>query len=206
MSLEVLQPSSLVALDYLGIGVFAVSGALVAAEKKQTWVTFVFFAVATGMGGGTLRDLLIGAPVFWVNQNAALLVCLGAALGVWFFAKARALATATLWFDALGLAAYSVYGTEKALRYGIAPVPACLMGIMTACAGGIVRDMLAQQPSILLRPEVYVAAASVSSVLYCSIAMAGVSPFIAAAVAGTLGFALRAAAITHGLGLPTYKG
>ena len=111
-----LQPDSLVALDYVGIGVFAVSGALVAAEKKQTLVTFIFLAVATGIGGGTLRDLLIGAPVFWVHHNASMVVCLGAALAVWFFSRPRAAEKALPWFDAVGLVAYSVYGTEKALR------------------------------------------------------------------------------------------
>ena len=73
-------PQALVLLDYFGIAVFAVSGALLAAERRQTLVTFVFFAVATGVGGGTLRDLLIGAPVFWVHTNATLLICIGAAL------------------------------------------------------------------------------------------------------------------------------
>ncbi|MEO7602661.1 MAG: TRIC cation channel family protein, partial [Sphingomicrobium sp.] len=76
-------PFALEWLDYFGIAVFAVSGALLAAEKKQTLVTFLFFAVVTGVGGGTLRDLLIGAPVFWVHGNATLLICIGAAALVW---------------------------------------------------------------------------------------------------------------------------
>ena len=75
-------PTALVLLDYFGIGVFAISGALLAAEKRQTLVTFIFFAVITGVGGGTVRDLLIGAPVFWVRTNGTLLICIGAALGV----------------------------------------------------------------------------------------------------------------------------
>jgi len=83
-------PTALVLLDYFGIAVFAISGALLAAEKKQTLVTFIFFAVVTGVGGGTLRDLLIGAPVFWVHTNATLLICIGAALLVW--------ATSRRWF------------------------------------------------------------------------------------------------------------
>ena len=70
---------ALVVLDFFGIAVFAISGALLAAEKRQTLVTFIFFAVITGVGGGTLRDLLIGAPVFWVHTNATLLICIGAA-------------------------------------------------------------------------------------------------------------------------------
>ncbi|HET9352554.1 MAG TPA: TRIC cation channel family protein, partial [Sphingomicrobium sp.] len=77
-----LLPDALVMLDYVGIAVFAVSGALLAAEKKQTLVTFIFFAVVTGVGGGTIRDLLIGAPVFWVGTNSTLLICIGAAVGV----------------------------------------------------------------------------------------------------------------------------
>ena len=78
-------------LDWAGVAVFALSGALVAAAKRQTLVTFIFFAVVTGVGGGTARDLLIGAPVFWMHQNATLLICAAAALIVWI-APARDLA------------------------------------------------------------------------------------------------------------------
>lgn len=198
------QQEPLLALDYLGIAVFAVSGALVAAQKQQNFLTFAFFAAATGVGGGTLRDLLIGAPVFWVNQNLSLLVCLFAALGVWFLARAPAVPKALLWFDGVGLAAYAVYGTDKALQHGIAPVPAATMGIMTACAGGIIRDVLAQHPSILLRPEVYVSAAAASAVLYTALAHTAVPTVAAAALAGLAGFALRGAAIATGLGLPSF--
>ena len=75
-----MNPTALVYLDYFGIAVFAVSGALLAAEKRQTLVTFFFFAVITGVGGGTIRDLLIGAPVFWVHSNIVLLTCIAAGL------------------------------------------------------------------------------------------------------------------------------
>src|SRR6478672_7999692 len=109
-----MNPTALVLLDYFGITVFAVSGALLAAEKKQTLVTFVFFAVVTGVGGGTLRDLLIGAPVFWVHTNATLLICIVAALIVWIASRHRFTGKALLWFDAAGLAAYATYGAAKA--------------------------------------------------------------------------------------------
>ena len=84
-----MNPTALVYLDYFGIAVFAVSGALLAAEKRQTLVTFFFFAVVTGVGGGTLRDLLIGAPVFWVHSNIVLLTCIAAALAVWLTSRRR---------------------------------------------------------------------------------------------------------------------
>ncbi len=196
---------ALVVLDVFGVGVFAVSGALLAAEKRQTLVTFIFFAVVTGVGGGTLRDLLIGAPVFWVHANVTLLICIGAALGVWLFSSRRFSAKALDWFDAAGLAAYATYGSAKALAYGIAPVPAFAMGVLTACFGGIVRDVLAGVPSILMRPELYVTAAALAAGLFVGLSLAGASMWTAAAVAAVAAFTLRGLAIARGWKLPAYR-
>jgi len=197
-------PDALVLLDYVGIAVFAVSGALLAAEKKQTLVTFIFFAVVTGVGGGTIRDLLIGAPVFWMHSNATLLICIAAAVGVWFLSRRAIAERALLWFDAVGLAAYATYGAAKALNYGVAPVPAFAMGVMTACVGGIIRDVLAGEPSILMRPELYVTAAALTSGLFVVLSLLAVPAPLAAAVAALAGFSLRAAAIARGIKLPAY--
>jgi len=196
---------ALVLLDVFGIAVFAISGALLAAEKRQTLVTFIFFAVATGVGGGTLRDLLIGAPVFWVHTNATLLICIGAALGVWLVSNRRFAARALDWFDAAGLAAYATYGSAKALAYGVAPVPAFAMGVLTACFGGIVRDVLAGEPSILMRPELYVTAAALAAGLFVGLTLLGTPLWLAAAISAFAGFGLRALAISRGWKLPRYK-
>lgn len=204
MAPPIIPPDALVLLDYVGIAVFAVSGALLAAEKKQTLVTFIFFAVVTGVGGGTVRDLLIGAPVFWIWANATLLICIAAAIGVWFLSRRAIAERALLWFDAVGLAAYATYGAAKALNYDVAPVPAFAMGVMTACVGGIIRDVLANEPSILMRPELYVTAAALASGLFVGLSLFGVPSTLAATVAGLAGFALRAAAITRGIKLPAY--
>src|SRR5690348_1660445 len=193
-----MNPTALVLLDYFGIAVFAVSGALLAAEKKQTLVTFIFFAVVTGVGGGTLRDLLIGAPVFWVHRNGTVLICIAAALLVWIASRRRFAGRALLWFDAAGLAAYATYGAAKALGFGVAPVPAFAMGVLTACVGGIIRDVLAGEPSILMRPELYVTAAALTSGLFVGLTLLGVIAPIAAAAAIIAGFALRGAAIARG--------
>jgi uncharacterized membrane protein YeiH len=198
-------PAALVLLDYFGIAVFAVSGALVAAEKKQTLVTFIFFAVATGIGGGTLRDLLIGAPVFWVQSNIVLAICIAAALLVWFISSHRFAGAALLWFDAAGIAAYATYGAAKALGFGVAPVPAFAMGVLTACAGGIIRDVLAGEPSILMRPELYVTAAALSAGLLVLFALVGISGWLAVMIAAVAGFALRGIAIQRGWSLPAYR-
>lgn len=199
-------PFALQLLDYFGIAVFAVSGALLAAEKRQTLVTFIFFAVVTGVGGGTLRDLLIGAPVFWVHTNATLLICIAAGLLVWLTSRRRFAGRALLWFDAAGLGAYATYGAAKALAFGVAPIPAFAMGVLTSCVGGIVRDVLAGEPSILMRPELYVTAGALSSGLFVGLALLGAPLWVAAATGAIAGFALRAAAIALGWSLPSYRG
>jgi uncharacterized membrane protein YeiH len=192
-------------IDLFGIAVFAISGALLAAEKRQTLVTFLFFAVVTGVGGGTLRDLLIGAPVFWVHRNEVLLICIAAALLVWLASRRWFAGRALLWFDAAGLGAYATYGAAKALASGIAPVPAFAMGVLTACAGGIIRDVLAGEPSILMRPELYVTAAALSAGLLVGFALLGLSGWPAAVVAAMAGFGLRGLAIAKGWSLPAYR-
>jgi len=192
-------------LDLAGIAVFAVSGALLAAEKKQTLVTFAFFAVVTGVGGGTVRDLLIGAPVFWAHENATLLICLGAALAAWLLPAGLWKGKALLWCDAAGMAAYATYGAAKALAYGIAPLPAFAMGVLTGCLGGIIRDVLAGEPSILMRPELYVTAAALSAALLVGLVHFGAPSDVAAIAAASAGFALRGFAIARGLSLPAYR-
>jgi uncharacterized membrane protein YeiH len=191
-------------LDWAGVAVFALSGALVAAVKKQTLVTFAFFAVITGVGGGTARDLLIGAPVFWIHENATLLICLAAALLVWTLPRRLWPGQSLLWLDAAGLAAYATYGAAKGLSFGVAPWPAMGMGVLTACLGGIIRDVLAGEPSVLMRPELYVTAAALSAALMVGLLALGLAAPAAGAVAALAGFGLRGAAIARGWSLPAY--
>ena len=194
----------LVWLDLAGVAVFALSGALVAAEKRLTLVTFIFFAVITGVGGGTARDLLIGAPVFWIHENATLLICLVAAFAVWLLPARSWTGKALVWCDAVGLAAYAAYGASKGLTFGIAPLPAIGMGVLTACLGGIIRDVLAGQPSILIRAELYVTPAALSAALLVGLSLAGIPGTFAVPAAAVAGFALRAGAILYGWSLPAY--
>lgn len=193
------------ALDLFGIAVFAASGALAAARRGQTLVTFAFFALVTGTGGGTVRDLLIGAPVFWVQDWRFPATCLATALAVWFTPvriwKPRALD----WFDAVGLAVYAVFGAWKALSLGIGPLPAVMMGVITACVGGIIRDVLAGEPSILLRPELYVTAAALAAGLFVALDWFALPLGIAAPAGAIAGFTLRALAIARGWAIPSYR-
>jgi uncharacterized membrane protein YeiH len=198
--------SALPILDIAGIAVFAITGALAAARLRQTLVTFTFFATVTGIGGGTLRDLLIDAPVFWIHDNRALFVCLAAALAVWWTPRSWWPSRAIDWFDGVGLAAYAVFGAWKALAYGVPPLPAAMMGVVTACMGGIIRDVLAGEPSILLRPQLYVTVAAFAAALFVALNMIGIELYIAAIIAASAGFLLRALAIVRGLALPAYHG
>jgi uncharacterized membrane protein YeiH len=196
--------AALLALDYVGVAVFAITGALAAARRRHDVITFVVFSVLTGVGGGTLRDLLIGAPVFWVHSGAYLLVCVAAALAVWVVGERAWRFSALLWFDAVGLAAYAALGAAKALAYGVDPVVAVAMGMVTATFGGILRDVFAGEPSVLLRREIYVTAALLSATVFVAAFQFGVDPWLAGGVAFAAGFVLRAGAIVYGWTLPGF--
>lgn len=191
-------------LDLVGIGVFALSGALMAVRMRQTLVTAGFFALLTGVGGGSVRDLLIGAPVFWVHDGLIAAVCIAIALIVWMTPERWWRGQLLEWADAVGLAAYAVFGTAKALAWGVPPVSALLMGVITGCVGGIIRDVLAGAPSIIMRPEIYVTAAALASGLFLLLLWLGVPTALAAPLGALAGFLLRGAAIRWSLALPIY--
>lgn len=193
-------------LDMFGIAVFAASGALAAAAKRQTFVTFTFFALVTGVGGGTVRDLLIGAPVFWIVNSRVLVVVLAVSALLWVTPQRWWEGRMLDWFDAVGLGAYSVFGAAKAMQFGVDPLPAVMMGVITACVGGIIRDVLAGEPSIILRPELYVTAAALGSGLYVGLRLAGLGVEIAAIIGAVAGFVLRGLAIRYNIALPAYRG
>lgn len=192
-------------LDLLGLAIFALTGALLAAKEKQTFVTMAFFALATGVGGGTVRDLLIDAPVFWMGDPWAASICLVIALIAWV--------TPTRWWegklldfaDGAGLTAYAVLGSAKAVSYGVPPVPAVLMGIFTGCVGGIIRDVVAGRPSIIMRPELYVTAAAFSASLTVAGMLVGVHNPVVWLTAWLAGFVLRSTAIQWQWALPSYR-
>lgn len=197
--------NAVASLDLFGIAVFAASGALAAAKQRQTLVTFAFFALVTGVGGGTVRDLLIGAPVFWVHDWTFAATCLGTAGLVWLTPVSVWNERALDWFDAVGIAIYAVFGAWKALSLGIEPLPAMMMGVITACVGGIIRDVLAGEPSILLKPEIYVTAAALASGLFVLLLWFQLALLPAAIVSAVAGFALRAMAIHRGWAIPAYR-
>jgi uncharacterized membrane protein YeiH len=199
-SLPALPP----ALDYAGVTVFALTGALAAARDRQDIITFWFFAVVTGIGGGTLRDLLIGAPVFWIGDATYLGIGLAAAIAVWFAAPHIERLKTLIWLDALGLAAYAVIGAAKALSLGIDPFVSIAMGVLTATFGGVIRDVLAVQPSALLKREITISAALLAAAGFVVLQAVGVPPLWAGVIGGVAGFGLRTGAIHYGWALPAF--
>lgn len=206
--------TALSGLDYAAVAVFGASGALAAARGRQDIITFGFFAAITGVGGGTLRDLLIGAPVFWVQKPGYIIVCLVAATAVWGLAPRHATAINTgkagkrlqalLWLDALGMAAYAVVGAAKALNLGIHPFSAIVMGVLTAAFGGVIRDVLAGEPNLLLRREIYITAALLGATVFVGLSLLGLSFWAAGLMGFAAAFALRAAALLWSLSLPSF--
>jgi uncharacterized membrane protein YeiH len=194
-------------LDYAGVAVFAATGALAASRKQLDVIGFLFLAAVTGIGGGTFRDVILGAtPVFWVDKPAYLTVCVCVGLLVFFTAHLfESRYRLLLWFDAVGLSAYSVMGAAKGLAATGSPTVAITTGVMTASVGGILRDLLAGEPSVLLRPEIYVTAALAGATAFTAAAMVGV-PLTLASGAGVLtAFLVRGGALRYGWRIPVYR-
>ncbi len=194
-------------LDFIGVAVFAATGALAASRKRLDLVGFIFLASVTGIGGGTLRDLLLGRlPVFWIENPTFIAVCTGIAIAVFLIAhlieyRYRLL----LWLDAAGMAAYCVMGASIGLEQGISPFAAIVMGVLTATFGGIFRDVLSGEKSVILSDEIYITAALLGSFSYVGLISFGVDNIFAVIIAISLAFLLRAAALTLGWKTIRYK-
>lgn len=194
-------------LDAAGVFVFALSGALTASRKELDIVGFLLVATVTGIGGGTLRDLLLGRdPVFWIGQPEYLYVTAAAAILVYFTAHlVERRYTVLLWADAVGLALFAVLGARIALLTGAGPTVAIVMGVMTATMGGVIRDVLCGERPLILAKEIYATAAFAGAAVTVGL-LALELPAIAAEATGILTtLAIRGAGITFGLAIPTYK-
>jgi uncharacterized membrane protein YeiH len=194
-------------LDWLGVIVFAVSGALVASRKQMDIVGFALLGTVTGIGGGTLRDILLGQlPVFWVREPAYLIACVVVSGLVFLTAHIpQSRYRLLLWFDALGLAVFAVTGAERALLAGSGPTVAVAMGVVTATFGGIIRDVLGAESPVVLSREIYVTAAFLGAIVFVGGLFGGLPREVAVATGLVAGFALRGAALHWGWSLPRYK-
>lgn len=193
-------------LDLVGVAVFAVSGGLVASRKQLDLIGFGLMASLAGIGGGTVRDLIIDRPVFWIADQTYLIVCLAAALAVYLLGpRIERRYVVLLWADAIGLAAFGVLGAHIAMNAGLGPVPAMAMGVMTATFGGLARDVVGGETPLFLKQEIYVTAALLAACAYVGLRTLGLAPPAAALAGGLAGFLLRAGGIAFGWTLPRYR-
>ena len=198
-------------LDLVGIAVFAASGALAAGRKRMDLLGVVVLGLVTAVGGGTVLDLLLDRhPIFWLDDPTYLIVIIASALLTVAIARARlaqrrALLTALLVADALGLALFSVGGAQIAERAGLPTASVVLLGTVTGAAGGAIRDVLsAEVPLVLRRGNLYASAAIAGTAAYRVFEAAGVERNLAAAAGMLIVAALRFAAIAWRWQLPEF--
>ncbi len=193
-------------LDFSGIALFSATGALSASRKQLDIVGFMFLGTITGIGGGTLRDLILDVPVFWVQQPYYILICALAAVVVYFTAhRLESRYRLLLWLDALALAAYGVFGAYKGLGVSGAPIVAVVMGMLTGTAGGILRDVVAGEPSVIMRREIYMTAVIIGTIVFVILDGAGMPVPVSTVIGAVTVFGIRAGAIARGWTLPQYK-
>lgn len=196
----------LYSLDLFGTAVFAISGAWLACRKEMDIFGALVLAFVTAVGGGTIRDLLIGAtPVFWVKDTLYVLTILAStAFAILMRKSNRRLEIPLLLADALGLAVFVVIGVSKALSFGAEPIVAVMMGILTGCGGGAIRDVLAGEVPVVLRQEIYASAAMVGGAAYIALSfMFGETGFVAV-VSSVVVFVMRLLSLYKGVSLPRY--
>jgi uncharacterized membrane protein YeiH len=188
--------SSILAIMYFGDVVFAVSGALTAARYRMDILGFLMIGTITGIGGGTLRDVLLGRTVWWTQDPRELILCIGAALLTFFFIKSDiSQRRRMVWADALGLAAFAVVGCHVALSFGAPFFIAVVMGMVTATGGGLMRDVLTNNQPMIFCGQIYATAALVGSLGYASLRGLGVPEIPAEIISALAAFLLRASAI-----------
>lgn len=157
--------------DLLGTMVFAISGALAVKGRQIDVLGASFTAFITAIGGGTLRDVLLNSyPLVWVGDtNFLLAIGRGIALSFLFYRKLARLRKTLMLFDSLGIALFTVLGTEKALRLGVDPAIAAIMGMFSAVMGGVIRDTLTNRTPVLFRKEIYASPCLAGAVLYLTL-------------------------------------
>lgn len=206
---EMLQPQLLVPLlDYASVLVFALTGALVASRAQLDLVGFIFFAALTGIGGGTLRDLVLNrSAVFWVARPELLMLTSAAAVLVFFTAHLlESRYRLLVWLDALALAVAVPAGVGVALQAGVSPVTVVAMGVMTGTGGGLMRDVVGNElPLVLKQGELYITAAFGGSLMVVLLIALGFPRPAALIVGGGAVFMLRTGSLALGWRLPVYK-
>lgn len=198
----------ILALDILGLIAFSISGVLVALNKRMDAFGVLIIAFVTAVGGGTLRDLLIGfTPVTWMRDITFSLVIVSSTIVAILFKKHLDYLRKSLFlFDTIGIALYTVIGIEKGIGAGLHPIICIALGTMTACFGGVLRDILCNEIPVIFRKEIYATACIIGGVIYFLLRKGGIHPDIIFMVSGLAVICVRLFAVKFKISLPSlYK-
>lgn len=196
--------SALFIADLMGVFVFALSGALAAARKQMDIFGYVVLAMLPAVGGGTIRDLILNTTVFWVDQSIYILVAAGAGILTYLVSVRVGKRYVVLeWADAIGLSLFCVLGASKALAMTGDPVLAVTLGVVTAVAGGILRDIVCNEVPLILKREIYATAAMIGASIYCYCIAVEINHSLSLLLGGASAFIVRSLALIFGWSLPT---
>lgn len=194
--------------ELLGTCFFAISGALVANEKsKPDWFGVTFIGFITAIGGGSMRDILLGSyPLVWIqNVHFLYVILIGIALASLFFNQFIKIRRKLFIFDTLGIAMFTIIGTEKSIAFGVDPAIAAIMGMFSAIMGGMIRDILTNEVPIIFRKEIYATACLAGAILYLLLEYAGFERDVNFIVSILAISAIRIVAVRYNLSLPKFR-
>jgi uncharacterized membrane protein YeiH len=193
-------------LDILGIISFAISGSLVAMKKKLDPFGVFIIAFTTSVGGGTLRDVLIGAkPVFWMkNTEVIFLIMASYIFAIIFRKKLKYLNKSLFLFDTIGLGLYTIMGTEIGLNYNFHPIVIISIATMSASFGGVIRDILCNEIPVIFRKEIYATACVFGSITFLVLHHFNVPESIIYVSTSFIIISIRLVAVKFHLSLPTF--
>ncbi|MDD4609380.1 MAG: trimeric intracellular cation channel family protein [Bacteroidaceae bacterium] len=199
-------PSFLQVLEFIGTFAFAISGIRLASAKEFDWFGAYVVGVSTAIGGGTIRDLLLGVPTFWMT-NPIYLICSGLAL-LWMilFGKVLIHLNNTFFvFDSIGLALFTVVGVEKSLDLGFPLWVAVVMGAITGAAGGVIRDVFINEIPLIFRKEIYAIACVMGGLIYGFCLYCGFNIVVTQCISGSVVFLIRLVVVKYEICLPILK-
>lgn len=192
-------------LDITGVVAFAISGALVALRKQMDTFGVFIIAFATSVGGGTLRDVLIDRPVFWiVNVHYFYPITIGVFLAIIFREKLKYLSKSLFLFDTIGLGLYTIIGTEIGIKAGLHPIICIALGTMSASFGGVTRDILCNKIPIIFKKEIYATASIIGAIVFLILSHYKVEKTICYVLTSLIVIAIRLVAVRFKLKLPTF--
>lgn len=194
-------------LEILGTFFFAISGALVIQDHHDDLFGAGFMGFVTAIGGGTLRDIMLGSyPLVWIGDiNFLYAIFAGVIFAYFFFPHLARLKRTFMVFDSLGISFFTVLGVEKALSLGVKPEIAAIMGMFSAVMGGVIRDVLTNETPVLFRREIYATACLAGAILYLALYRVGVDRSVDMMLSIALIFIIRVLAVRYKLALPSFR-